>query len=78
MKIKTKNQTYEVTNIYENTPKVFGAYYKGYWMEVTKEPREKTYYVQCTHPDGCYIYDGYFHGTRLEAIKDVFKNIEIE
>jgi hypothetical protein len=30
----------------------------------------------CTAPSGSYIYDGYFYGTRLQAIKEVFEEIE--
>lgn len=77
MKIKTKSQTHEVTNIRENTPKSFIAIYKDFEISVQKEPgRNNTYYIMCTAPSGSYIYDGYFHRTRLQAIKEVFEEID--
>lgn len=78
IKIKTKSQTHEVTNIRENTPKSFIAIYKDFEISVQKEPRRNnTYYIMCTAPSGSYIYDGYFYGTRLQAIKEVFEEIEL-
>jgi hypothetical protein len=82
MKVKTKTGTvYEITNIVEKTSKEFYAYWNDYYIGITKEKPlsngNKRWYIQCTHPDGCYIYDGYFHGTFTEALKDVFWNIEL-
>ena len=61
IKIKTKNQTHEITNIKENTSKSFIAIYKDFEISIQKEPgKNNTYYIMCTAPSGSYIYDGYF------------------
>lgn len=83
MKIKTETQTHEFTKIMEKTSKLIWGYYKDHFIQIEKadkryQTKEKTVWsVDCTAPDGCYIYNGYFEGTMREALIDVFKNIEL-
>jgi phage FluMu protein Com len=84
MKIKTKKQSYEFTDIREKTTKHIWGYYNGYYIEIEKaekryQTREKTVWsVTCQSPGGCYVYDGCFEGTMHEALIDVFENIELD
>lgn len=83
MKIKTPNQVHDFTDIREKTSKIIWGYYNDYFIQIEKadklhQTKEKTVWsVDCTAPDGCYIYNGYFTGTMKEALVDVFRNIEL-
>ena len=85
MKIKTKNQTYEITDIRKQTTTYFEAYYNDYLIIIEKEAKwrrikEKTgfslWLVTCYAPDGSYVCDRYFEGTMKEAIIEVLEEIE--
>jgi hypothetical protein len=82
IKIKTKTQTHEISDIIKQTTTYFEAYYNDYLIIIEKEAKqyqtkEKTVWsVTCYAPDGSYVCNRYFEGTMKEAIIEVLEEIE--
>jgi len=48
-----------IRKISKRTKNEFSAVYAGHDIEIEKDDKD-TWYAQVTHPNGCYVVDGYF------------------
>lgn len=61
-------------------PHAFQAWWRDHLIFVEREI-PGAWYIQVTHPDGCFIYDGYWRGsvgkTLEEAVAEAFRGAEL-
>ena len=78
--INNKRRVIKPSNISYHTESSFHANYKGHQITIEEqEARGSKWYAQVTHPDGCYIVDGYFdHDTMYGVIELCLENIFFE
>ena len=66
----------DFTTVYANTSKQLIGIYKDHYLDIARESKcGDKWYIMCQHPEGAYIYDGYFKGTFGKAMEDVIANI---
>lgn len=66
---------------YEETPEETSGYWRGYLVWVKREDRDGLWYIRVNHPDGGYLYDGFWRAhmdcTSVEAVAEAFRGAEL-
>ncbi|WP_186070776.1 hypothetical protein [Burkholderia gladioli] len=69
----------EGTHLMNNDYEAFG-YWRGYEISANRE-NDGAWYIQVRHPDGCFIYDGWWtpdhEATVDDAVAEAFRGAEL-
>ncbi|MFM0435921.1 hypothetical protein PQQ84_05630 [Paraburkholderia strydomiana] len=66
---------------YEETPDEVSGYWRGHYVWVERKDEDGLWYIRVNHPDGGYLYDGWWRAHRdvdaSDAVVEAFRGAEL-
>jgi hypothetical protein len=66
---------------YEETSDEISGYWRDHYVWVARDDEDCIWYIRVNHPDGCYLYDGYWSESvgrdGADAIAQAFAGAEL-